>query len=171
MWFQIWHREFGEFSPNHWKVQKFHFHGLFLSKHMKFELKKYRGVIFKNTEQWYKVWMNPDLVVSKMAWRFGWTFIRAPKSLQNGTLKASFCSNVSNVEMFQFENFRELCVMTLKGAAKFKGNLTYGLKNDIRNLVNSRTRTWKSENLQFNRILLTETYKDLDEKVQMSYVS
>ena len=43
--------------------------------------------------------------------------------------------------MFQFENFRELCVMTLKGAAKFKGNLTYGLKNDIRNLVNSRTRT------------------------------
>ena len=32
MWFQIWHEEFGEFSPNHSKVQKFHFDGLFLSK-------------------------------------------------------------------------------------------------------------------------------------------
>ena len=65
--------------------------------------------------------------------------------------------------MFQLENFRELCVMTLKGVAKFK--------DDIRSLVNSRTRTRKSENLQFNRILLTKAYKDLDEKVQMSYVS
>ena len=31
-WFQKWHEEFGEFSPNHSKVQKFHFDGLFLSK-------------------------------------------------------------------------------------------------------------------------------------------
>ena len=151
------------FHPTTQKSKSFTFMGYFCPKHMKFELKKCRGVIFKNTEQWYKVWMNPDLVVSKMAWRFGWTFIRAPKSLKNCTLKASFCSNVSNVEMFQFENFRELCVMTLKGVAKFK--------DDIRSLVNSRTRTWKSENLQFNRILLTKAYKDLDEKVQMSYVS
>ena len=30
----------------------------------------------------------------------------------------------------------DLCVMTLKGDARFKGKLTCGLKNDIRNLVN-----------------------------------
>ena len=30
--FQKWHDEFGEFSPNHSKVQKFHFDGLFLPK-------------------------------------------------------------------------------------------------------------------------------------------
>ena len=30
-WFQIWHEGFGEFSPNHSEVQKFHFDGLFLS--------------------------------------------------------------------------------------------------------------------------------------------
>ena len=29
MWFRIWHEEFSEFSPNHSKVQKFHFNGLF----------------------------------------------------------------------------------------------------------------------------------------------
>ena len=32
LWFQIWHEEFDEFSPNHSKVWKFHFDGLFLSK-------------------------------------------------------------------------------------------------------------------------------------------
>ena len=32
MWFQIWHVEFGDFSSNHSKVQKFLFNGLFLSK-------------------------------------------------------------------------------------------------------------------------------------------
>ena len=30
--FRIWHEEFGEFSPNHSKVQKFLFNGLILSK-------------------------------------------------------------------------------------------------------------------------------------------
>ena len=32
MWFQIWHVEFGDFSSNHSKVQKFLFNRLFLSK-------------------------------------------------------------------------------------------------------------------------------------------
>ena len=31
MWFQIWHEGFSEFLPNHSKVWKFHFDGLFLS--------------------------------------------------------------------------------------------------------------------------------------------
>ena len=48
-------------------------------KYMKFELKQYRGVIFHDTEQWCKIWINPDLVVSKMAWGIRWTFIRARK--------------------------------------------------------------------------------------------
>ena len=35
-------------------------------------LKKYREVIFHDTEQWRKIWINPDLVASKMTWRIGW---------------------------------------------------------------------------------------------------
>ena len=38
--------------------------------------------------------------------------------------------------MLQIEISEELCVMTLKGDVKFKGTLTRGFKNDIRNLVN-----------------------------------
>ena len=44
--------------------------------------------------------------------------------------------------------------MTLKGDAKFKGELICGLKKDIRNLVNFHASSRKSENLQFDWILL-----------------
>ena len=60
---------------------------------LKYEVwaKTYRGVIFHDTEQWCKSWINPDLVVSKMTWGIGWTFNRALKSLKNYTLMGSFC--------------------------------------------------------------------------------
>ena len=61
--------------------------------------------------------------------------------------------------------------MTLKGDAKFKGKLTRGLKNDIRNLVNFRGSRRKSENSHFNGFILSKAYKALDEKVQRCYVS
>ena len=32
LWFQKWHEEFDEFSPNHSKIKKFHIDRLFLSK-------------------------------------------------------------------------------------------------------------------------------------------
>ena len=61
--------------------------------------------------------------------------------------------------------------MTLKGDAKFKGKLTCGFKNNIKNLNNFHASNRKSENLHFDWILLSKAYEDLDEKVQKSYVS
>ena len=61
--------------------------------------------------------------------------------------------------------------MTLKGDANFKGKLTCHLKNDIRNLVNFHASSRDSENLHFDQILLSKAHKDLDEKIQKSYVS
>ena len=61
--------------------------------------------------------------------------------------------------------------MTVKGDAKFKGKLSCGLKNNIRNLVNFHASSRKSENLHFDGLLLSKAYKVLDEKVQKSYVS
>ena len=62
-------------------------------------------------------------------------------------------------------------MVTLKGDDKFERKLARGLKNDIRNLVNFHASSRKSGNLLFDRILLPKAYKDLDEKVQKSYVS
>ena len=75
------------FCPNHSKTGKFHFDGLFLSKLYEVWGKKYRGVIFHDT--------NPDLVISKMGWGIGWTFIRALKSLYIDELFLYKAYNVS----------------------------------------------------------------------------
>ena len=56
--------------------------------------------------------------------------------------------------------------MALKGDVKFKGKLTRGLKNDRRNLVNFHESSRRSENLNFNVLILPKAYKVLDEKVQ-----
>ena len=61
--------------------------------------------------------------------------------------------------------------MTLKVDAKFKGKLTCGLKNDVRNLINFNASSAKSKNLHFGGLLLSKAYKFFDEKVQKSYVS
>ena len=61
--------------------------------------------------------------------------------------------------------------MTLKSDAQFKGKLTRGLKNDIKNLVNFHASSRKSENLYFDRLVLFKAYKVLDKKVQKNYVS
>ena len=58
--------------------------------------------------------------------------------------------------------------MTLKGDAKFKGKLTYGLENDLKNLVILHSSSRKSENLHFDGLFFSKGYKDLDEKVKKS---
>ena len=65
----------------------------------------------------------------------------------------------------------KICVITPKGDAKFKGKPTRGLKNGIRYLVNFHGSSRKSGNLHFDGLLLSKAYKDLDEKIQKSYVS
>ena len=56
------------FHPTTWKSKNVTSMGYFYPKYMTFQLKKYTGVIFQDTEQWFKIWVNPDLVVSKMTW-------------------------------------------------------------------------------------------------------
>ena len=58
--------------------------------------------------------------------------------------------------------------MTLKGYAKLQGKLTRDLKNDIKS---SHASSRKSENLDFDGLLLSKAYKVLDQNVQKSYVS
>ena len=43
--------------------------------------------------------------------------------------------------------------MTMKNDIKFDEKLTFGFKNDIRNLVNSNASSGKSENLHFDVLL------------------
>ena len=57
MWFQIWHlTNLVNFHPTTRKSENFTPMGYFCPKYVRFELKKYRGVIFHDTEQWCKIW-------------------------------------------------------------------------------------------------------------------
>ena len=71
-WCKIWreidlsfknlHEEFDDFWPEHLKVSKtFILMYSFWEKHVLFELKKYRGVIFHETEEGYRIWRAIDL--------------------------------------------------------------------------------------------------------------
>ena len=67
------------FHQNTKKSKNFPSMSYFCPKYMRFKLKKYGGVIFHDTEQWCKIWINPDLVVSKMAWGIGELSLKHPK--------------------------------------------------------------------------------------------
>ena len=54
-------RKLTNFDPSTWKSQIFDFDVFLLSKVYIFELKKYRGVIFHDTEKEYKIWRGIDL--------------------------------------------------------------------------------------------------------------
>ena len=61
--FKNWHKEFGKIWVEHSKVSKiFILMGSFWAKYILFELKKYRGIIFHETEDGYKIWRGIDLL-------------------------------------------------------------------------------------------------------------
>ena len=61
--------------------------------------------------------------------------------------------------------------MTLKIDTKFEGKLTCASKNDMRNLANFHQSTQKSQNWDFNRVLLSKVENVRAESLQGIYVS
>ena len=74
-------------------------------------------------KNWIFIW--------KMAWENWWTLSRAVESLKTCTLMGYFCKKYV---VFEQKNTEELC------CEKW---FTYGFKNDIRNLANFHTSSWK----------------------------
>ena len=59
-------QEFGEFLPKHSQVSKICiFISSYCAKYLKFDLKKYRGVISHDTEEWCKIWRKTDMLFGK----------------------------------------------------------------------------------------------------------
>ena len=65
--------------------------GPFCSKYIKFQLKKYRGVMFHDTEEWCKIWRKTDLLFQK--WQKSGEFWPAhSKVTKICTLIDSYCA-------------------------------------------------------------------------------
>ena len=67
------------FHPTTQKSKYFTLMDYLCPKHLRFELMKYRGVTFHDTEQWCKICINHDHVDSKITWGIGWNLITAIK--------------------------------------------------------------------------------------------
>ena len=91
--FQNWHEEFDKFWPDNSKISKV---CTLMGWYKMFQLKKYRGVMFDCTQDWYKVWRKTGLCFQKLTWGI---FTTALESLQIGTLMASFCLKLKMYEL------------------------------------------------------------------------
>ena len=70
--FQNWHEEFDIFWTEHSKVSTIcTFMGSSWIKYIIFELKKYSGIIFHDTEQWCKIWRKTNVWFGKWHEKFG----------------------------------------------------------------------------------------------------
>ena len=73
--------------------------------------------------------------------------------------------------MLQLKNFRVVMCHDTEGWCKSKKKTDPWVENDIRNLISFHASSRKSGNLHFDGLPLSKAYKNLDEKVQKSYVS
>ena len=152
--FQNWRKEFDRFWPEHSKVPKiFTLIVSFWAKYILFELKKYRGVIFHDTEEWCKIWRKTDLWFGKWHEEFGKFSPEHSKISKICTLMSCFWPKY---KMFELKKYRGVIFQDTREWCKFEEKVTCGLENDMRNLANFHQSTWKCQNWDFDGILLSK---------------
>ena len=139
--FQKW-QEFGKIWLKRSKVFKTcTFICSYCEKCLMFDLKKFRGVIFHDTEEWCKIWRKTDLSFGKWHDKDG-KF--SPEQLKVSKLA---CWWDPLIQSMSLKSTGKLCVMTMKNNAKFEEELTCHFKTDMRNLTNFDSSTWKSKKI------------------------
>ena len=132
------HEEFNKFWPKHSKNSKIcTLMGCFWPKYIMLQLRKYREVMFDGTQDWLKKFEGKLIC------------FKNDKNLLNfdpSTQKSQKCA----LWYVLSSNFWS------KSDAKFEGKLTCPFKNDMRNLRNFHQSTWKSQNWDFDGILLSK---------------
>ena len=143
MSFQNWHKEFDVFWLENSKVAKVYIlMGCSWPKHITFELKKCRRVIFHDTKKWRKTWRKNDLQLEKWYDKFDKSSPEHTEVWKRGLSLGPF---TQSRHCLDFKLTGELYVMKMKNDAKFEKELTCQFKIDIRNLVNFDPSTQKPQ--------------------------
>ena len=117
----------------------------FCWKYMKFQLKKYRGVMSHDPEKWCKIWRKTDLLFQK--WQECGEFW--PEHSKVSKLEVWWDPFVQSRKSMSLKFTEELCVMKLKNDTKTEEELTCRFKIHMKNLTNFDPRTWKSKKYLF----------------------
>ena len=116
--------------------------GPFCAKYTTFDLKKYWGVIFHDTEESCKNWRKTDLWFGKWHGEFGKFSPEHKKFSKLGLWLDPF---TQSRKCMSLKLKGELWLVTIKNDAKFEVELTCHFKIDMRNLTNFDTSTQKSQ--------------------------
>ena len=133
-----------------------------------FELKKYKGVIFHETEEGYKIWSGIDLSFKNCCKEFHKFWPEHSKVSKIFTLMGPFWAKYI---LFELKMFRGVIFHDIKEWCKSEEKLTCFLENDLRNLANFHQSTWKCQNWNFDGILLSKVENVWAWNLQRSYVS
>ena len=123
-------------------LKKFHLNGLLLSKVYIVELKKYRAVIFHETEEGYKVWRGIYLSFQNWHKEFDKFW---PENSKVSKLELWWDLFVRSRKYMSLIFTGELCVMTVKNDTKIEEELSCHFKIDMRNFTSFDLSTRKSK--------------------------
>ena len=141
--FQNWHEKFEEFWPEHLKVSKiFILMCSFWAKYIFFELKQYRGIIFHETEEGYKIGEESSC-------RFK-IDIRILKKFDPSTRKSQkifilMSSFWAKYILFELKKYRGIIFHESEEACKIWRGIDFSFQTGIRNLTKFDPSTRKSQ--------------------------
>ena len=115
-------------------------------KYILFELQKYRGVIFHDTEELCKFWRKTDQWFKKRHEKFG-KF--SPEHLKVSKLELWWDPFVQSRKCMSLKFTEELCVMKMKNDTNIEVEMTRRFKINMRNFTNIDPTTQKSKKFVF----------------------
>ena len=126
--------------------------GSFCWKYIKFQLKTYRGIISYDTEEWRKIWRKTDLLFQKWL-EFSEFWSKHSKVWKTCSLIGPFRTKYIT---FDLKKYRGVTFHDTQESCKIwrKTDLWFG--NDMRDLANFYQSTRKSQNWNFDGILLSK---------------
>ena len=170
MSFQNWHKEFDKIWLEHSKVSKtFILMSFFWAKYILFELKKYRGIIFHETEEWCKIWRRIDLLFQNWHKEFDKILPEHSKASKIVILMSSFWAKYI---LFELKKYRRIFFHDTEEWCKIwiiTGLLR--LENDMRNFAKFPQSTCKCQNWNFDKIFLSKVEIVWASNLQWSCVS
>ena len=145
--------------------------GYFCRKYVMFEVKNYRGVIFNDTGEWWKIWSGIDLLVQNWNEDFNIFWLEHSKIPK---LYPLMCYAWPKYIMFEHRKYRGVMFDGTKDWCKIwrKTGLRLQKLHDLhKNLANFDQSTQKSKNWDFDGILLSKVENVWTYNLQGFYVS